>query len=343
MKRLADREVRIFLKDAERRQACLESSSEQLHRLLEARVKTGLLVSPLPQLYARTELWDQLDQTMRTAHLARGLQELHPSWVFCGTTAAVMHGLDVSWHIQDPLEISSRSGRAKTASPHVVRRYVSGDEPVEMNGVRVATLSRTLLDCMRRLEFREALAVVDSALHQGLIDSERLLSYVSGGRRGMAGMERVRNIAQMADPRPENGMESIARALMYELGFVAPELQVPFSDPMNPRKTYYVDYCWTLSDGSLVIGELDGGEKYRNPLMNGGSPEAKMRKERRRESRISIGRPAIVRFSPEEVRDVSYFNQLLETFGVPKDHEPIIDIPAGPVSETVPLGAYGLE
>ena len=181
MKKLADRKVNICLKDAERRQACLESSSGDLHKLLEARVKTGLLVSPLPQLYARTELWDQLDQTMRTAHLARGLQELHPSWIFCGTTAAVMHGLDVSWHIQDPLEISSRSGRAKTASPHVVRRYVSGDEPVEMNGVRVTTLSRTLLDCMRRLEFREALAVVDSALHQGLIDSERLLSYVSGG------------------------------------------------------------------------------------------------------------------------------------------------------------------
>lgn len=343
MKQLADREVRIFLKDAERRQACLESSSEQLHRLLETRAKTGELVSPLPQLYARAELWNQLDQTMRTAYLARGLQELHPSWVFCGTTAAVMHGLDVSWHIQDPLEISSHSGRAKTASPHVVRRYVSGDEPVEMNGVRVTTLPRTLLDCMRTLEFREALAIADSALHQGLINHEGLLSYVNGGRRGMAGMKRVRSIAQMADPRPENGMESIARALMHELGFAAPDLQVPFADPMNPQRTYYVDYCWTLPDGSLIIGELDGGEKYLNPLMNGGSPTEKMRKERRRESRISIGRPAIMRFSPEEVRDVPYFNQLLETFGVPKDHEPLIDIPAGPVSETVPLSAYGLE
>lgn len=343
MKQLADREVRILLKDAERRQACLESFSEQLHRLLETRVRTGLLVSPLPRLYARAELWDRLDQTMRTAYLARGLQKLHPRWVFCGTTAAVMHGLDVSWEVQDPLEIASSSGRASTSSPHIARRYVRGDDPVLANDVRVTSLPRTLLDCMRSLEFREALAVADSALHLGLISHEDLLAYVLGGRRGMSGVERARSVAEMADPRPENGMESIARALMHELGFATPELQVPFVDPVNPRRTYYVDYCWTLPDGSLIIGELDGAEKYRNPLMNGGSPTEKMRRERRRESRISIGRPAIVRFSPEEVRDVAYFNHLLETFGVPRDHPPLISIPQQPATEMVPIEAYGLE
>ena len=67
-----------------------------------------------------------------------------------------------------------------------------------------------------------------------------------------------------------------------------------------------------------------------------------MRRERRRESRISIERPRIVRFTPEDVEDVAYFNRLLETFGVPRDHEPIIEVPEEPVSELVPVEAYGL-
>ena len=342
MKSRANREVELFLREAESRWSCLDSVTGHLHRMLERRVGAGQFVSPLPRLYARAELWAQLTPTLRTIHLVRGLQMLHPTWVFCGTTAAVMHGLDVSWGIQEPIEFSSPSGRSATADPRIVRRYVSGDSPVEAGGVRVTSLPRTLLDCMRRLGLREGLAVADSALHHGLITQDDLLAYVGERHRGMKGIQEARLIARMADPRPQNGMESIARAVMHELGFAAPDLQAPFEDPMNPGRIYYVDFRWVLPDGSLVVGELDGGEKYANPLMSGGSQEAAMRRERRRESRISIERPRIVRFTPEDVEDVAYFNRLLETFGVPRDHEPIIEVPKEPVSELVPVEAYGL-
>lgn len=77
--------------------------------------------------------------------------------------------------------------------------------------------------------------------------------------------------------------------------------------------------------------------------MNGGTPLVAMRGERRRESRLTIERPRIVRFSPEEVLDVGYFDRLLETFGVPRDHTPLIKVPIEqPFSETVPVEAYGL-
>lgn len=343
MKRRSDREVDLFLREAEFRWSCLDSCPGHLHKLLEARVARGQLVSPLPRLYARRELWGRLDQTMRTIHLVHGLQMLHPDWVFCGTTAAVMYGIDVPWSVQSPIEICSPSGRAVTANRSVVRRYVHDDAFALTSDVRVTSLSRTLLDCMRTLELREGLAIADSALHNGLISRDELLSCARGRHRGMRGIQQARKIAAMADPRPQNGMESIARAVMHELGFAAPELQVPFADPMNRSRTYYVDFCWTLEDGSLIVGELDGSEKYRNPLMSGGSPETAMQRERRRESRISVRRPAIVRFSPEEVLDLAFFNNLLGTFGVPKDHEPLIEIPEAPVSEVVPLSAYGLE
>ena len=38
-----------------------------------------------------------------------------------------------------------------------------------------------------------------------------------------------------------------------------------------------------------------------------------------------------------------YFDRLLETFGVPRDHTPLIKVPEEqPFSETVPVEAYGL-
>lgn len=46
MRRAANYEVKVFLDDAEQRQACLESSHEHLRRLLEARAARGELVSP---------------------------------------------------------------------------------------------------------------------------------------------------------------------------------------------------------------------------------------------------------------------------------------------------------
>lgn len=342
MRSRADREVDAFVREAERRGACLDSRPGRLHKLLEARVRAGRLVSPLPRLYARKELWGQLDPTSRTVFVLRGLQQLHPDWVFCGRSAAVAYGLAVSWGVQDVIEIASASGRARTADPHVVRRYVRGDEARTSFGMRVTSPLRTLFDCMRTLGFREGLAIADSALHVGLVGHEELVRYVRGMRGGFAGAAQARETAELADPRPENGMESIARAVMRELGFAAPELQVPFEDPMRPGHVFRVDFCWTLPDGTVIVGELDGAEKYRNPLMSGGSPGAALAAERRRESRISIGRPRIVRFTPEEVLDVAYLDRLLETYGVPRDREPTIEVPAGPPAEPVPVEAYGL-
>lgn len=56
MSKRGDREVDVFLREAERRWACLESYPGHLHRLLERRVQNGELVSPLPRLYARADL-----------------------------------------------------------------------------------------------------------------------------------------------------------------------------------------------------------------------------------------------------------------------------------------------
>ena len=50
----------------------------------------------------------------------------------------------------------------------------------------------------------------------------------------------------------------------------------------------------------------------------------------------------MARFSMEDVADTWRLNRVLEAFGVPRDHEPLIDVPAGPVADEVPLEAYGI-
>ena len=94
------------------------------------------------------------------------------------------------------------------------------------------------------------------------------------------------------------------------------------------------------------MGELDGGEKYVNPKMTGGKSALEvMRDERRRESRVTASCDAVVRFSPADVADNWRFSQLLDAFGVPRDHEPhvVVESPdEEPPTEEVPLEAYGI-
>lgn len=343
MQRRVSQEIELLLTAAAEDGSCLVAPCRRLRDALERRVATGEVVSPAPHLYAAREIWDGLSRTERTRYLVTGFSRLHPDWTFCGTSAAVMHGLSVSEGLQRPLEIAAPS--RVTAYPRnvVVRRYGSDAPTITVEGVRVTTPERTVLDCARWLPFREGLAVADSSLRLDLVDGGRLNEYVRSAGRGLRGVARARLVARLADPRPENGMESIARATMYELGFSLPELQVPLLDPMDSRRVLRVDFMWVLPDGTVIIGELDGGEKYWNPAMNGGTPLVAMRGERRRESRLTIDRPKIVRFSPDEVEDIAYFNRLLETFGVPREREPIIEIPDEvPFSEVAPVEAYGL-
>lgn len=346
LRRRTSREVDLFLREAERRGACLESIPGPLHAALERRVATGELVSPLPHLYARSAAWSDLSEAERALHELRGLHELHPDWVFCGISAAVAHGLCVSNHLLGHVHIVSGSGSAARCLPHIRRHLVRNDAFERASGLPVTSLPRTVFDCLRATTFRDGLAIADSALRVGGLDATELVAYVDSLDTGFRGAAQARMTARHADARSQSGGESIARAAMHELGFARPELQVPFSDPMSPERTHYVDFCWRRPDASLVLGELDGGEKYLSPQMTGGRGAVwAMRRERRRESRLTATRAGIVRFSLEDVQDAAYFSRLLDLYGVPRDHAPLFEpdaVATAPDIELVPVEAYGL-
>lgn len=343
-----DAQVEVSLAEAETRGACLHSYSELVHKDLRRRLKLGQVVEPLPGLYARKEYWDGLNRGQRTMHKIRGLSRLRPGWVFCGPSAAFVLGASVSWSCLEPIEVVSSSGHRLLLGGRVHGRYANDDDAygVYSDGIWTTSPLRTALDCARRMPFRDAVAVVDSLMVSGRFSKEEFLSYVDGLPGGFRGVARAREVASFADVRSGSGGESVARAAMWELGFAAPELQVSFCDPIDGSE-YFVDFLWRLPDGRTIAGELDGGEKYVNPKMTGGKSVLEvMRDERRRESRVTASCDAVVRFSPADVADNRRFSQLLDAFGVPRDHEPLVVVKPSsgdePLVDEVPLEAYGV-
>lgn len=76
-----------------------------------------------PRIYTRVAFWRKLGPKERLVHIVRALAEIHPDWIFTGTTAAVLHGLYVSYDdIEEggkpQIHVQGRSG--KDASRNLV-------------------------------------------------------------------------------------------------------------------------------------------------------------------------------------------------------------------------------
>ena len=318
MKKCIDEQVAFTFDESEAMGMCLFSYSETVKRAMECRVASGDVVSPMPRLYARAEHWDQLNPFEREIEKMRALAQIHPDWWFTGTSAAVAYGLSVSYSALRQLHVAGPRGAKSYHDGAVVSRHINIDdaEGTFVNGVPVLGIKRVLLDCAYELGFRDAVAVFDSALRLGLVEKDELVCWMQAKKK-CPGIRRARELAAFADGRAQSGGESIARAAMWELGFCAPDLQVEFRDPIDD-KPYFADFCWRLDDGRVIVGELDGAEKYYNPAMAAQGPEAARRAERLRESRLTGQVTAVVRFSPQMVADNRLFTRLLTCFGVPR-------------------------
>ena len=150
----------------------------------------------------------------------------------------------------------------------------------------VVDKSTLLLDAANSLSFRAALPIFDSAARDNVNFNKVLeicgrryggsedFEEVSGAGVGGVGLSGVAGFGSNADPilrlrrlclfkngLSENGGESFARGTMIDLGFMVPELQHEFVAP-NSRVKYRCDFLWRVSGGGLIVGELDGYDKY---------------------------------------------------------------------------------
>ena len=320
-----DQELDEMFALSEQRGSCLVASDTRLSRMLDARAASMGLICPLPRLYARRRHWNGLDAPERERHVLRGVAELHPNWIFSHTSAALLLGMDVPYDALDGrVHVATNAESHRSSKGKISWHHEPAIEAWTCLGIRVTSPLLTAFDCMKTQGFRNGLAIADSALKNYRMDRAELLEYVERRSFGRHGGKNACTTARHADGRSANGGESIARAIMWELGFQEPDLQVCFADKIEGAN-YYADYVWHCGEGTTIIGELDGVEKYTNPEMNGGGAVAALLQERRRESRLTLEGAPIMRFSFPEAMSVPFFNNLLEGFGVPRDHKRLID------------------
>ena len=172
-------------------------------------------------------------------------------------SAAVLHGLDV-W---DAPLARVHYTRPPTRSCRVsddlhIHTSDLADDVVDVDGLRVTSLARTIVDVGRTLSRPRALVIGDSALRSDPIahaDLPRVLA-ASRGRTGIVAAEAV---ARMLDGRSESVGESLSRLRMREAGLPMPDLQQEIITRDGRR--YRVDFLWRELG---IVGEFDGAGKY---------------------------------------------------------------------------------
>lgn len=101
--------------------------------------------------------------------------------------------------------------------------------PVLMNGVPLLPPERVAIDMARMSPRMNALPILDNALRSGACTLEGLVAEAAA-HKGLRGVVQVRELAAMADPRPECVQESQLRLIVIDAGlpWPTPQLVVGF-------------------------------------------------------------------------------------------------------------------
>lgn len=309
------------LESAEQERICAVALSKaEVHRFRQA-VDEGFACEVATHRFARKELWQtELSAGERTLYLMRTAQKMNPELVFAGPSAAVAYGLSVSNRYLTQLWVKASPGTHRRNDAGVRSILVARDNDERVSDLRVTSRARTIGDCLRVMDFRAGLAVADSALRTWSTSWEDLWENVREACPRMSGIHRVEGVVRLANGRAESGGESIARAVMLELGIAPPVLQRVFTSPIDRELMYRVDFSWDVASGA-ILAELDGSEKYESPAMRGDRSVAQViGDEHRRQSHIEADQNVlrVIRFGLADAVRVDAFLRLLVGCGVPR-------------------------
>lgn len=287
-------------------------------KVVSRRVKQGSIVRVYRGLYAVKEYWERLDQHERLRHVIRSLGQWHEQWLFCGASAAVMHGLECSYRQLYPIHVAVDRCRRSKSQANVRYHVLNDPDAVVIDGVHVTSIQRTLVDCAAMMPFRYALAPIDSALRQGRITIESLLAYADALPM-LRGRERIRSVIAKGNGGSENGGESECRAVLDELGFPVHWIQAEFPCSNRHGHMHRVDFLWKREDGTLIAGEFDGVRKYVDPSMTSGRTIRQVVDEERDRQRC-LGKQGVdmIRMYYTDLDDARTLTRRLESARVPR-------------------------
>ncbi|MFF7140631.1 type IV toxin-antitoxin system AbiEi family antitoxin domain-containing protein [Streptomyces nodosus] len=233
---------------------------------------------------ARGSYWvvrDDRGPSLRT-RVRGALLTCGPQVVAAGPTAARLLGIqglpkdDGTLHLAAPPghEIRSRPGI------RVHRTTISPTTRMTLRGIPLTTPVRTCADLLLHLPRMEAVSVLDSALHQGLLTDLDLLA-IPPLLSGRPGAPRARTWLPLANAQAESPLETRVRLICLDGGLPPPVLQWRILDPIQGC-SYRIDLAWPTH---LVGIEADGKAPHSTPRA--------LYQDRSRQNRLSTLLPAL--------------------------------------------------
>ncbi|MDH6237961.1 hypothetical protein [Cryobacterium sp. CG_9.6] len=274
-------------------------------------------------VYMNAREWADLDLDARYLCRIRAFAAVSAAPpVFSHYSAAAIWGLPrpSTWpadvHVQTPAAPGGRSRHGIVRHPSATPGTI-----VTHEGLQVTPVAHTAVAMARILSFPDAVAMMDKSIHvprRGPAlttrdDLECALDALRGPRR-LVGRTKAQRAAEFACTQSDSGGESVSRAHIFLLGFMAPELQVRFDDAHG--LIGFVDFFWRRINRA---GEFDGLGKYlKEEFTQGLSIAEIVMNEKRREDRIRACGPTFSRWDWPLARDLTAFGAFLHAEGVPR-------------------------
>jgi len=304
-------------------------------RALQTLCAQGVLQAIRRGVYVMAERWRTADADERYRLVVRAtvLAAGHPP-VVSHQSAGVLHGLPIigNWpttvHISSPGAVGGSSRRSVTS-----HRGPAPGAVEDIEGCRVTSLARTLVDVAATAPFLVGVTMVDHALR---VELNRVELALNGTRRGdvpirpaltkadlyrelevvnpRTGRRLAERAIAFASPLSANPGETLSRVRIFQLGFAAPELQVCFPDVLG--RNAYVDFWW----GRVrKIGEFDGFLKYgAGPVLGERDPSSVVWQEKQREDALRARVNSFDRWGWDLALAPARFHAFLTERGVPR-------------------------
>lgn len=227
--------------------------------------------------------------------------ELGTDTVVSHLSAAVIHGLPVPVRLLEQVWVTRRSKGHGGRRAHLMVSESRLDDAdiVVVDGVRVTSVERAVVDSARVVPYDWAVAIVDAYLRSSTDPDARpaVLHRINREAR-RRGNEQARAAAIFADPLAESPGESISRVIFAQQGLPAPVLQYEVWD--SGRLIGRSDFAW---DEERTLGEFDGAIKYSGVLEGALDPARAIMEEKRREQSFRDAGFWVTRWGWQDLRN----------------------------------------
>lgn len=204
--------------------------------MTERALRSDVLEGRLKRLhrgsYVPTKLWEEL--WWEGQHLLRVLAVRAASGgsgpVFTHESAAVLWGLPMYRMGTKPVQTRLDGYRHSRVEAEVVRRdmRIADADIVDLDGFRLTSLPRTMMDVARTASFDTAVGCADAALRRAAVTGQIMdleaaeewrADALMRAAAGLRGVRQARRVLEFADGRAQLPGESVSRVRLSQLGF----------------------------------------------------------------------------------------------------------------------------